>query len=98
MNLNDIYGKLYKWNAAEVHLISVKESEDRIRVENVLNFKRFIDDVESIPAFRILAGKLKQTVLYLSSADQITVNRKIFKNLYKEKYQFKNNTVRRYGE
>lgn len=83
MKLDDIYRRLCKWDSAEVHLISVKESEDRIRLENVTNFKRFIDDVESIPAFTKLVSRFKRTALYLASADQITVNRKIFKKIYK---------------
>lgn len=82
MKLDEIYSRLCKWDSAEVHLISVKESEDRIRVENVMNFKRFIDDVESIPAFKKLVGRFRRTALYLASADQITVNRDIFKKIY----------------
>lgn len=83
MKLDDIYSRLSKWDATEVHLISVKESEDRIQVENVVNFKRFIEDVESIPVFSKLVGRFKRTALYLASADQITVNRQVFKKIYK---------------
>lgn len=83
MKLTAIYDKLRKWDVSEVHLRSIKESDDRIRVENVINFKRFVDDVAAIPAFKEPVQTLKQTALYLSSADQITVNRKIFKRIYK---------------
>ena len=83
MKLTAIYDKLRKWDVSEVHLRSIKESEDRIRIENVINFKRFADDVAAIPAFKEPVQTLKQTAIYLSSADQITVNRKIFKRIYK---------------
>jgi hypothetical protein len=83
MKLTAIFDRLQKWDVTEVHLKSIKESDDRIRVENVDNFKRFVDDVATIPAFEKPVQKLKQTALYLSSADDITVNRKIFKKIYK---------------
>jgi hypothetical protein len=83
MKLNAIYDRLRKWDMSEVHLRSSKESDDRIRVENVINFKRFVDDVAAIPAFKSSVQTLKQTALYLSSADQITVNRIVFKKIYK---------------
>lgn len=83
MKLTAIYDRLRKWDVSEIHLKSIKESDDRIRIENVANFKRFVDDVAAIPAFMEPAQTLKQTALYLSSADQITVNRKIFKKIYK---------------
>lgn len=83
MKLTAIYDRLRKWDVSKIHLRSAKESEDRIRVENVINFKRFVDDIAAIPAFMEPAQALKQTALYLSSADQITVNRKIFKEIYK---------------
>lgn len=83
MKLTVIYDRLRKWDVSEIHLRSIKESDDRIRVENVVNFKRFVDDVAAIPAFREPVQTLKQTALYLSSADQITVNREIFKKIYK---------------
>lgn len=83
MKLTEIFDRLQKWDVSEIHLSSIKESEDRIRVENVINFKRFVDDVAVIPSFKEPVETLKQTALYLSSADQITVNRKIFKQIYK---------------
>lgn len=83
MKLTLIYNRLLKWDVSEIHLKSIKESDDRIRVENVINFKRFVDDVAAIPAFKEPVQKLRQTALYLSSADQITVNREIFKKIYK---------------
>jgi hypothetical protein len=83
MKLNAIYDRLRKWDVSEIHLRSVKESEDRIRVENAISFKRFVDDVAAIPVFKEPVQTLKQTALYLSSADQITVDRKVFKEIYK---------------
>jgi hypothetical protein len=83
MKLTAIYDRLRKWDVSEIHLRSIKESEDRIRVENLINFKRFVDDVAAIPAFMVHVQTLKQTSLYLSSADQITVNRNAFKKIYK---------------
>jgi hypothetical protein len=83
MKLTAIYDSIRKWDVSEIHLRSVKESEDRIRVDNVINFKRFVDDVAAIPAFMEPAQALKQSALYLASADQITVNRKVFKEIYK---------------
>ncbi len=83
MKLTAIYDRLRKWDVSEIHLRSDKESDDRIRVENVINFKRFVDDVAAIPAFKEPVQMLKLTALYLSSADQITVNRKVFKKIYK---------------
>lgn len=82
MKLFEILDRLQKWDVSKIHLSSIKESEDRIRVENVINFKRFVDDVAAIPAFETLAQTLKQTALYLSSADQLTVNRENFKKIY----------------
>ena len=83
MTLNEIYERLVKWDISLVHLASVQESQDRIRVENVIKFKSFADDVEQIPSFSVLVRALKKTALYLSSADQITVNRKVFKEIYR---------------
>jgi hypothetical protein len=83
MNLNEIYELLGKWDTSQVHLTSVIESQDRIRVENVIEFKSFADDVQKIPAFVELVQALKKTALYLSSVDQITVNRNAFKEIYR---------------
>ena len=82
MKLSEIYDTLRKWDSSEVHLGSEKESQDRIRVVNVIKFKQFVDDAETIPAFKETVQALRQTALYLSSADQITVNRKVFKKIY----------------
>ena len=83
MKLNEIYEKLAKWDTSQVHMTSVIESQDRIRLENVIKFKSLADDVEQIPAFVELVQALKKTALYLSSADQITVNRTVFKEIYR---------------
>jgi hypothetical protein len=83
MKLTRIYDRLRKWDVSEIHLKSIKESENRILLENVINFKRFVDDVAAIPAFMEPVEALKKTALYLSSADRITVNHEVFKKIYK---------------
>jgi hypothetical protein len=83
MRLTAIFDRLQKWDVSEVHLRSIKESSDRIRVENVIAFKRFVDDIAAIPAFKKPVQKLKQTAIYLASADQITIDSIIFKKIYK---------------
>lgn len=83
MKLNEIYKKLMNWDTSQVNLVSAKESPDRIRVKNVTKFKSFAADVEQIPSFVEVVQAFKRTALYLSSADQITVNRKNFQEIYK---------------
>jgi hypothetical protein len=83
MKLAEIFDRLQKWDVSDIHLSSTKESDDRIRIENLINFKGFADDVSAIPVFKEPVQRLKQTALYFSSADQITVNRDIFYKIYK---------------
>jgi hypothetical protein len=83
MKLAEIYDRLQKWDISDVHLSSTKESNGRIRIENLIKFKVFAEDIAAIPAFTEPVQRLKHTALYYSSADQITVNRDIFYKIYK---------------
>jgi hypothetical protein len=83
MKLSEIYDRLQQWDVSDIHLSSTKESSDRIRIENLINFKHFADNIAAIPAFEEPLQRLKHTALYFSSADQITVNREMFYKIYK---------------